>query len=445
MKSSAFSKMGRRTQAPPISWLMKLALDHPALISLAAGFTDNESLPVAEARALLNEILGSRKTGRTALQYGTTVGDPQLRRLTAERLWQLDSSRGTRSTASLIDMKRESTVGLSPRELKEIYSPERAIITSGSQQLLYMLTECLCDPGDVVLVEDPTYFVYLSIVQSHGLQCRGVRLAGDGIDLAHLEQTLKALERSGGLKRVKMLYLVSYYQNPTGITTSFVKKVGALKTLKRFERAARHPIYLLEDAAYRELRFAGDDVSSALAVKGAADRVIYAGTYSKPFATGARVGFGILPEPLLDAVLRVKANHDFGTSNLLQQLLSRALASCRYEKHLSALRHRYARKSVTMVKAMREHFPADVRWEEPRGGLYVWALLPRSVKSGLKSKLFQSALRHGVLYVPGELCYADDPTRRKPNHEMRISFGSATEADIRAGITRLGATLRELL
>ncbi|PYJ81041.1 MAG: PLP-dependent aminotransferase family protein [Verrucomicrobia bacterium] len=445
MKSSAFSKMGRRTQAPPISWLMKLALDHPALISLAAGFTDNESLPVAEARALLNEILGSRKTGRTALQYGTTVGDPQLRRLTAERLWQLDSSRGTRSTASLIDMKRESTVGLSPRELKEIYSPERAIITSGSQQLLYMLTECLCDPGDVVLVEDPTYFVYLSIVQSHGLQCRGVRLAGDGIDLAHLEQTLKALERSGGLKRVKMLYLVSYYQNPTGITTSFVKKVGALKTLKRFERAARHPIYLLEDAAYRELRFAGDDVSSALAVKGAADRVIYAGTYSKPFATGARVGFGILPEPLLDAVLRVKANHDFGTSNLLQQLLSRALASCRYEKHLSALRHRYARKAVTMVKAMREHFPADVRWEEPRGGLYVWARLPGSVKSGLKSNLFQSALRHGVLYVPGELCYADDPTRRKPNHEMRISFGSATEADIRAGITRLGATLRELL
>ena len=437
--------MGRRTQAPPISWLMKLALDHPALISLAAGFTDNESLPVAEARALLNEILGSRKTGRTALQYGTTVGDPQLRRLTAERLWQLDSSRGTRSTASLIDMKRESTVGLSPRELKEIYSPERAIITSGSQQLLYMLTECLCDPGDVVLVEDPTYFVYLSIVQSHGLQCRGVRLAGDGIDLAHLEQTLKALERSGGLKRVKMLYLVSYYQNPTGITTSFVKKVGALKTLKRFERAARHPIYLLEDAAYRELRFVGDDVSSALAVKGAADRVIYAGTYSKPFATGARVGFGILPEPLLDAVLRVKANHDFGTSNLLQQLLSRALASCRYEKHLSALRHRYARKSVTMVKAMREHFPADVRWEEPRGGLYVWARLPGSVKSGLKSNLFQSALRHGVLYVPGELCYADDPTRRKPNHEMRISFGSATEADIRAGITRLGATLRELL
>ena len=92
--------MGRRTQAPPISWLMKLPLDHPSLISLAAGFTDNKSLPVAEARALLNEILGSGKTGRMALQYGTTVGDAPLRRLTAERLWQLDSSGGTRSAAS---------------------------------------------------------------------------------------------------------------------------------------------------------------------------------------------------------------------------------------------------------------------------------------------------------------------------------------------------------
>src|SRR2546429_9930863 len=103
MNSSAFSRMGQRTQAPPISWLMKRALDHPSLISLAAGFTDNESLPVEEARALLNEILVSSKTGRMALQYGTTVGDASLRRLTADRLWQLDSSGGARSTASLID------------------------------------------------------------------------------------------------------------------------------------------------------------------------------------------------------------------------------------------------------------------------------------------------------------------------------------------------------
>src|ERR1035441_3795784 len=103
----------------------------------------------------------------------------------------------------------------------------------------------------------------------------------DGLDLARLEAVLEEFKRSGDLPRVKMLYLVSYYQNPTGLTTSFAKKAGALKLLRRYERAAGHPLYLLEDGAYRELRFQGDDVKSALAIKGYSDRVIYAGTYSK--------------------------------------------------------------------------------------------------------------------------------------------------------------------
>lgn len=424
--------MGRRTEAPPISWLMKLALDHPRLISLAAGFTDTESLPARETRGLLNEILGSRKRARAALQYGSTAGDPELRRLTAERLQELDAvASGAKS------FRRTGA--------KAPYSPGRTVITNGSQQLLYLVTECLCDSGDIVLVEDPTYFVFLSIAQSRGLRCRGVRLEEDGIDLEHLEQTLETLKSRRELKRVKMLYLVSYHQNPTSVTTSFEKKARALKLLKRFESDAGHPIYLLEDAAYRELRFAGDDVCSALALPGADGRVVYAGTYSKPFTTGARVGFGILPGSLFTVVLSVKGNHDFGTSNLLQHLLSRALASCRYKNHLPELQRGYARKAAVMTDAMREYFPAVISWNKPRGGLYVWARLPRSVKSGVNSKLFQSALKHDVLYVPGQLCYAADPTRRRPDHEMRLSFGNATEADILKGIARLGATLQRLL
>jgi 2-aminoadipate transaminase len=450
MKTSGLSQLGQRTEAPPITWLMQLALDRPHLISLAAGFTDNESLPVKETRQLLNEILASPANRRAALQYGTTAGDPHLRHLTADRVRRLDSASAPDISEAAADFSRRGRkVSAAQRHLRdaasEIYSAERVIITSGSQQLLYMLAECLCNPGDLVLVEDPTYFVFLGIAQSLGFGCRGIRLAGDGIDVGHLEQTLESLMRRGELKRVKMLYLVSYSQNPTGITTSFLKKAAALATLRRFERSAGHPIYLLEDAAYRELRFAGDDVASALATEGADERVIYSGTYSKPFATGVRVGFGMMPKPLLDVVLRVKANHDFGTSNFLQQLLCRALASCRYERHLSELQRRYAHKATTMTRAMREHFPADVRWQEPDGGLYVWARCPKRVKSGANSRLFQSALERDVLYVPGEFCYASDPTRRKPNGEMRISFGGATEADIRTGIARLGATLRELL
>ena len=420
---AALSALGRRSQAPPISWLMEIALARPGLISLAAGFTDSESLPTGDARELLDEILRASQTGRAALQYGTTAGDPVLRRLTAERVRRQDGAPRP-----------------SPR-----HAPERIIITSGSQQLLYMVTEALCDPGDIVLVEDPTYFVFLGILQSHGLAARGVPMERDGLDLARLEAVLAALKRGGGLKRVKLLYLVSYFQNPTGVTTSFAKKRAALKLLRQYERAAGHPIYLVEDAAYRELRFTGADVPSALMLPGAAERVIYGGTYSKPFATGVRVGFGLLPTAVHRVVMRIKGNHDFGTSNLLQQLLARALASGRYEKHLAVLRRRYARKAAVMLRALKAHFPKHAEWWTPEGGLYFWARLPRRVKSGQTSRLFRSALKHGVLYVPGGLCYAHDPTRRKPDHELRLSFGGASEASLRAGIARLGVTLHELL
>jgi 2-aminoadipate transaminase len=246
MKKSALSRLGRRTEAPPISWLMQLTLDHPNLISLAAGFTDNESLPVEETRESLNEILASPGSGRAALQYGSTAGDPHLRRLTADRLWKLDSMEGTdfNSSADAFPRRASDVRGALRRHgvaARGNYSPERMLITSGSQQLLYMLSECLCELGDIVLVEDPTYFVFLGIAQSHGFSCRGIRLAADGIDVSHLEQTLESLRRRGELNRVKMLYLVSYSQNPTGITTSFVKKAAALATLKRFEPAAGGP------------------------------------------------------------------------------------------------------------------------------------------------------------------------------------------------------------
>jgi 2-aminoadipate transaminase len=420
MKSSVLSKLGQRTNEPAISWLMHAALAHPRLISLAAGFTDNESLPVADARILINDIFRSSRIGQVALQYGTTIGDPPLRRYTAARLQRLDSVGGKSAS----------------------FSPERVMITSGSQQLLYMITEALCDAGDIVLVEDPTYFVYLGITQSHGLSTRAVQMESDGIALAHLEKVLASLKRSGKLKRLKLLYLVSYLQNPTGITTSFEKKVGVLKLLRKYERAAGHAIYLLEDAAYRELRFAGKEEKSALAVSGFEERVIYAGTYSKPFATGIRLGFGVLPKSVFQVVARIKGNHDFGTSNLLQQLMARALTSGRYDRHLIALHKRYAHKARVMREALEKHFPLEVKWDLPDGGLYFWARLPRGMKSGTNSKLFRAALANDVLYVPGELCYADDPSRRKPDSEIRISFGSATEENIREGIKRLGKVLR---
>jgi 2-aminoadipate transaminase len=420
MRTTALSALARRTPEPAISWLIKLALDRPKLISLAAGFTDNESLPVAESAEILHDVLKPGKRGQAALQYGSTAGDPRLRERTLKRIEKLDGT----------------TTG---------YSADDVIITHGSQQLLYILAEALCDPGDIVLVEDPTYFVYLGILQSHGIRARAVRLTPEGLDIEDLARVLEDLKRKGELSRVKMLYQVTYFQNPTGWTSQFERKAAALALLRKYERAARHPIYLLEDAAYRELRFAGEDVASALAVSESGDRVLYAGTYSKPFATGARVGFGILPEPVRTAALRIKGNHDFGTANLLQQLLLRALETCQYETHLVDIQRRYKRKARLMTAAIESHFPAGIDWMHPAGGLYVWATVPQGVSSGVKSKLFRSALKRDVLYVPGELCYADDPARRKPNRDMRISFGGAADADIPFGIARLGSILRKVV
>jgi len=127
------------------------------------------------------------------------------------------------------------------------------------------------------------------------------------------------------------------------------------------------------------------------------------------------------------------------SANFLQHPLARALESGVYHAHLKDLRARYAHKAQVMTTALRKHFP--VQWDEPRGGLYVWAKLLSTIKSGVKSKFFQCSLKNGVLYVPGELCYADDSTRPKPNHEMRLSFGNATEQEIQTGVARLGEVL----
>lgn len=423
MKTTALSALGRRIEPPPISWLMELALTRPRLISLAAGFTDTETLPVEPCRRLLNQLLCSRKHGEPALQYGSTQGDPVLRQLTAADFSVLDGVPAPHKT----------------------HSPDRIIITNGSQQLLYLIVEALCDIGDIVLVEDPTYFVFLGILQARGVRTRGVRIAHDGLDIEHLKYVLEQLKREGQLRRLKLLYLVTYYQNPTGVTTSFEKKVETLQTLRKYEKAAGHAIYLLEDAAYRELRFRGSDIKSALAVEDYWDRVIYTGTYSKPFASGVRVGFGILPPSLYQPVLRLKGTHDFGTASLLQKLLALAIVSGEYEEHLSRIQRRYAQKAALMRRVIQRYFPPSVEVWEPAGGLYYWARLPRTVRTGVKSKVFKAALVREVLYVPGEFCYCEDPTRPKPNHEMRLSFGNATERHIRDGIARLGSVLREVL
>ncbi|MBI5396383.1 MAG: PLP-dependent aminotransferase family protein [Verrucomicrobia bacterium] len=413
------SSLARRSGDPAISWLMKMTLDRPAMFSLAAGFTDSETLPVAEVGELMAELLRSGADARAALQYGSTAGDPELRKLTLDYVCAQD--------------------GLAPGAA---LTPDEVVITSGSQQLLYLVSEVLCDPGDIVLVEDPTYFVYLGICEALGIDATPVRMENDGIALDDLERTLQSLKDSGRIGRLKFAYLVTYFQNPTGRTTGFEKKREALAMLRSCEKAAGHPIFALEDAAYRDLRFDGPDTPSLKTLDTDGERVIYANTYTKPFATGIKVGYGVLPRLLARPVLRTKGNHDFGTANLNQRLVALALKNGVYARHLPVLRAGYRRRRDLMNAALQQHMPKFVSWQEVRGGLYYWAELPERADTSRGSPIFVNALDHGVLYVPGDLCFAETPARPKPRNCMRLSFGGTPSHQIEEGVRRLGGVLK---
>jgi 2-aminoadipate transaminase len=408
-----FSALARRLREPPISWLIRLALERRGLISLAAGLTDNATLPAAELERLARRILSRPATARAALQYGTTIGLPALRRHLL-RYWRQQDGEAADAVA----------VG-----------PDDVIVTTGSQQLLYLIAEVLCDPGDVVLVEDPTYFVYLGIVEALGVQAAGFS------GLEALKGRLARLHRQGRLRRLKLLYLVTYFQNPTGHTWSLEEKREALEIARHYERAAGHPIYIVEDAAYRDLRFEGADVPSFKSLDGGNARVAYTNTLTKPFATGLKTGYGILPPPLMRAVLCSKGNHDFGSANFLQTLLARAFADGVYQRHLPRIAAAYRAKRDAMLAELGAAFPASARWKTPGGGLYVWVELERRVGTGLTSRLFKRALQAGVLYVPGEICYCADAAREVPRHCLRLSFGAPSTRQIRAGIRRLASAL----
>jgi 2-aminoadipate transaminase len=409
-KSNAFSKKAQRTKDPPISWLMKLALARPHLISLAAGFTDSPSLPAAEVHEILQELWKEPRNALSALQYGNTAGDEPLREWTRARLEKRDRLDGTLSN-------------------------DQVVIGNGSQQLLSLIAEILCDPGDIILIEDPTYFVFLGIVESCGLEA--VPFAG----AQELRQRLAQLKSEGKISRVKLAYFVSYFRNPTGtsLTSSDRKEIGSI--LKEFEET--HPIYILEDAAYRDLRFAGDDVPSFMAQDPKLERTIYTATYTKPFATGLKVGFAVAPPSLVAPILRFKGNEDFGTSHFDQHILRRAVVSGRYEKHLEQIAEVYRKKSGAMEESLKEHFPKEAKWSTPSGGLYFWVSLPAQTDCGMESEIFKKSLDAEVFYVPGQLCYCESTLRKRPRHQMRLSFGSASIDQIREGIKRLGSVLKK--
>ncbi len=416
MPSFHLSQRARQTAEPPISYFMEQAVENPNLISLAAGLVDGETFPADEMRAAVDEILSDPRSAQAALQYGTTQGYLPLREKILANALKLD--------------------GIAPGDT--MLTPGDVVVTTGSQQLLYLLGELLFDPGDIVITEAPSYFVYHGILTSLGVRTLTVPMDQDGMITDALEELMLRLERTGELARVRLIYTVDYFQNPTGLSLSRKRRPLLLELARRFSKPQR--ILILEDAAYRELRYEGDDVPSIKSLDADNRHVILTMTFSKPLSPGLKTGYGIMPRDLVGPLLRFKGNHDFGSSNFNQHILDRLLGGGVYERHVRRLRDAYRHKRDVFVAALREEFPpaSGMRFPVPDGGMYVWLTCPKGLTTGLDGPFVQACLKEGVLFVPGEFCYVEGT----PNNEARLCFGVATPEQLREAARRLGRAAR---
>jgi 2-aminoadipate transaminase len=414
------SRRAHWSAGQPISYLMHLALQRPQLISLAAGFVDQHSLPAEITKLAVDALMSDPASARAALQYGTTHGFAPLRDTILHRLLEMDGGRG--NTPAL----------------------DQVVLTAGSNELLHLVADTILDPGDIVLAGAPNYFVFLGMLGNLGARCIAMATDEHGLIPDALDATLRRLHTTGELKRVKAVYITSYFDNPTSVSAAAERRPQLVSIVK--QHSAAGTIFILEDTAYRELRYAGEDVPSLRAYDDEGDTVVCTGTFSKSFSPGIRVGWGVLPRTLVDPVLAGKGNINFGSPNFNQHLLAKVFELGLYDPHVETLHETYRQKLAAMLAAADEHLaPIDgVQYRRPKGGLYVWLELPDYVDAGTEGELFRRALDAGVIYVPGRYCYPGEGERPRDNM-IRLSFGVQSAANIRRGVAALAGAIRAVV
>ncbi|MCA9020030.1 MAG: PLP-dependent aminotransferase family protein [Planctomycetaceae bacterium] len=429
-KNIQFSRKRTWSHDLPISYLMQQGVENPGVLSLAAGLVDQNSLPVSITKSAFQSLFSDPGSAKEALQYGTTAGSLSLRKLLLAHLTNLEQ-------------KSAEELGM---------TADNFIVTTGSQQYLSLLGEVLLDPGDICLVASPTYFVFLGVLQGLGARIISVETDESGMRMDSLDSTLEMLESQGQLNRVKMIYLVSDFENPSGISLSVDRRIQVIDIAQKWSK--QHRIHILEDLAYRELCYDGPVLPSIRSFDRTGETVILTQTFSKSFAPGLRVGFGVASNQVCAAISDKKGNDDFGSTNMSQHILANVLRENLYYDHVEYLRSIYREKRDCMLEAAEVYFSKmkDVHWIHPGGGLYVWMTLPDSIETGFQSSLFQKAIHEDkVMYVPGELCYAydhgpgcDEQPAIQKNH-MRLTFGVQDTQGIQEGMKRLANAVKSFI
>jgi 2-aminoadipate transaminase len=395
-----FSSRAASAKRSTIRELLKLT-EQPDIISFGGGLPAPETFPHKELAAIAQELL--LKEHHNVLQYGTTEGSRTLRTEVAK--WLGDQN----IHVTLDDL----------------------LVTSASQQGLDLICKAFFDPGDAVFCGLPTYLGAVQAFSLFQVTKIGVPLEDDGMDIDELESRIVAARREG--RRMKGIYVIPDFQNPSGITLSLEKRQRLLEVARAYD------LLIFEDNPYGHLRFSGEPIPSIFSLDDEG-RTIMLLTFSKVLAAGLRLAVMVARGDLMDVLVRVKQPTDLCTSKFTQMIAARFMQRHGLDRHLAEIRPIYRAKKEAMVAALAKHMPNEegLRWTNPDGGLFVWVWLPEGVDA---EEMLPRAIAHKVAYVPGASSYVDGGGR----NTMRLAYSLCSPEQIDEGIRRLADVVTETI
>lgn len=363
--------------------------ERPGIISFAGGLPSPKTFPVEEFAAACAKVL--RDDAAAALQYAASEGYGPLREMVAAALpWPVD--------------------------------PAQVLITTGSQQGLDLVAKVLIDQGSRILVETPTYLGALQAFAPMEPQVQSVASDDEGVDIADLRR----VQAAGAPAR--FLYVLPNFQNPTGRTMSEARRAGLSAC------AAELGLPLIEDNPYGELWF--DTPPPAPLTARHPDGCLYLGSFSKVLAPSLRLGFLVAPKPLFPKLLQAKQAADLHSPGFNQRVVAEVMKDGFLDRHVPRIRALYKAQRDVMLAALQQHMPSGVSWNQPAGGMFLWARLPQGMDT---AALLPKAVEKGAAFVPGAAFYADHADVRT----LRLSFVTASEQEIQRGVAALAAVIRE--
>ena len=368
----------------------------PSVISLAAGNPSAEAFPIKEFQELSAEIFSQNPVG--ALQYSISEGYPPLRQKLMKRL------------------SEKNNIG---READDL------IIVSGAQQGIELSAKCLCNEGDTIICEAPSFIGSLNAFRSYGINLSGIPMEEDGMNTQLLEKALK----EG--KNVKAIYVIPTFQNPSGITTSLEKRKAIYALAKKYS------VMIIEDNPYSDLRFAGEDIPTIKSFD-EDGLVIYCGSFSKVLSAGMRVGYVSAPSPVISKLTVAKQVSDVHTNIFFQMLADLFILRYGLDEHIKNIKDVYRRKCTLMLDCIAKEFNPSVEYTKPQGGLFIWCTLPDGIDM---MEFCRKAVQNKVAVVPGNAFLTNESD---PCQSFRLNFSAPSDEQIVKGIEILGKLTKEM-